>query len=176
MAETLNRGYPHPTSTDQPDVPADITALAEAVDVDVAAIDAEAATVRTVEYYETPDPGFPVNTTSTTTEVVYSRITVPSASYPRVLSVTATQMAHYSQVEAYDFRLYVGADRIDINRRYDDPQAVFRSSPLAGQYLLPASTAGVVEVRHCRAGGTGLVTPSVGAGSSYFKVTARRSG
>jgi len=42
--------------------------------------------------------------------------------------------------------------------------------------LLPASTAGVVEVRHARAGGTGLVTPSVGAASYYFKVTARRSG
>lgn len=176
MAETQNRGYPYPVATDQPDVPAGITALAEAVDADVAAIDAEAATVRTIEFYENADPGYPVNTTSTIAEVVFSRITVPSAAYPRVLVITATQMAHYSQVEAYDFRLYVNGDRIDIFRRYDNPQSVFRSSPLHGQYLLPESTAGVVEIRHCRAGGTGLITPSVGAASYYFKVTARRSG
>jgi hypothetical protein len=176
VPSTQNRGYPYPVAADQPDVPADITALAEAVDTDVAAIDAEVATAVTVDYYSTPDPGYPVNTTSTTTEVVFSRITVPSAAYPRVLDISCTQMAQYSQIEAYDFRLYVGSDRIDINRRYDDPQNVFRSSPLHGQYLLPASTAGVVEVRHARAGGTGLVTPSVGAGSYYFQVTARRSG
>jgi hypothetical protein len=133
------------------------------------------AAIGSVQMFDTPDVGYPnANTNATTSEVVSMRTTVPSAAYDRRLLVHSSQMFHYSQVEGFDVRLYVNAIRIDINRRYYNPAGVFRSEKLDGQYTLPASTAGVVEVRHVRTGGTGVVTPSAGGSSWYQQITALR--
>src|SRR5690606_9659814 len=127
-----------------------------------------------VELYNEEDPGFPVVTGATTTEVGFNRITIPSASYARLLTVTASAMLQCSTTRPYDARLYVGAVRIDIHRSQWADTGVFRTSPLHGSAILAADTVGVVEYRHVRAGSTGTVTPSVGSGSYYMSIAAHR--
>jgi len=136
---------------------------------------ADIAAVGEIVLYTDPDPGYPTNTTSTTAEVVSMRLTVPAASYRRVVRITGTQMFQYSQVESYDVRLYLNSlPRLCEHRTYATPQNIFRTSPLAGTAILDADVPGVVEFRHLRAGGTGLVTPSAGAGSWTIQVETQR--
>lgn len=177
--ETTPDGYVVETRDDEPGMSLraepGFESNAERIQATVTELRGDIAAVGEIVLYTEPDPGYPnANTNSTTAEVVSMRLTIPSAAYRRVVRVFGDQMFMYSQVEAYDVRLYLNSYRMRENRTHATPQNVFRSSLLFGAAELDAGGVGVVEFRHLKVGGTGLTTPSAGAGSWTIQVETQR--
>ncbi|XTZ18197.1 hypothetical protein ACQSSU_12885 [Micromonospora echinospora] len=109
----------------------------------------------------TPDAGFPVNANATGSEAVANRLTVPAATYDRILVIMAHTYGQYSQAaNRVTSRLYLNAARLDNHDQYLALANVDESFKHYAQTILPANTAGVVEVRFARLTGTGAVTTS----------------
>jgi len=122
---------------------------------------------------DTSDGGFPAAVTDATGAFTSNRITVASAAYPRLLIVTSQTLARYSQGGQIDADLFVNSTQIGQFRIDFSEVEVFESFCPGGQFRLPASTAGVVEVRWTRVSGTGEY--DVNATEAYFQVSHQRA-
>jgi hypothetical protein len=117
---------------------------------------AEDASAHVPTLLTTPDGGFPVGVTGATTAItVTNRLTVASVTYDRLLIIDTHTFARYSQVQAIQAKLFVNSTLVGHHRKLVAAADVYESYTPGGQFVLPASTAGVVEVRFERIGGTG---------------------
>jgi hypothetical protein len=122
----------------------------------------------------TPDGGFPAAVTDATTAThVANRITIASVAYARLLIVTSHTLCRYSQAGAIQASVFVNSTQIGQFRLDFNEVDIYESFCPGGQFQLPASTAGVVEVRFHRITGTGAW--DVINTETYFQVSHQRS-
>jgi hypothetical protein len=163
-----------PELADAPNVPQDMEELATDAHDQFAVIDAALA-LMIPTLISTPDGGFPVGVTDETTGVhVANRITLSSVAYPRLLIINGHTMARYSQGQGVQCDIFVNSTVVSTYRPGSSAVETYESYIPHGQFKLPASTAGVVELRFVRVGGTGQFDVNVAAGEARFQVSYQR--
>lgn len=164
---TTPRGYRYQdTLVGTPNNPVlHIQQLAEDIDTDVQALADRVATVHG------PDDTYPNTTTATSSEVVHNRITIPAATYARIVDVSATLHLTYSAAGNVDSLLY--ADAAALHRvRVVQAAAAIEHHQLGAKVAVAAGDGVVIEARFYRTSGAGTVTPSTAAGFSAMSATA----